>query len=374
MPVSENRVPDVSLAGLEQNSDILVFGNQQYWEFYPTEEALSFRSVERTSTGIGLVLTLATAFEFGSLEVSDEGDAIISVQGPVITATFPNEKAMEAQFHSFSIVAISTDGERTAPHSLKLQFASKERDVVTFGRTTTNDRILIKNTDLKLSYSFITDWIIDIPTDEDRAYAQKYWGSLISEEAAPYSRARVVARSVIDDFETQRGTPSDTMNLLHPFRQHERILAKIDHGWCANMAEILCHALNSLDVPARLLRMRNTYHQADSDEPGHNFEVLLAGGHTIVEIFDRTLQQWLWIDPSQRQLGCRDGGGNYLSFAEIHHRVNIPAQAEALTLDRYDPDSGEEITDTFADSPVRPNLLHYAKREQRFYYFKRRDT
>ena len=373
MPTSENRVPDVTLKGFEQNSDILVLGNQQHWEYYPTDEALSFRSVERTSTGIGLVLTLATSFEFGSLEVTDEGQANARTEGPVITVTFPNEQALEPQFHELTVTAISTTGERTEPHQIKLHFASKARDL-TNGNTTTHDRVILKESDLKLSYSFIKDWIIDIPTEEDRTYAQKHWGVLLPAEAAPYSRARVVARAVIDDFEPQRGTPSDAMNRLHPFRQHERILAKIDYGWCANISEVLCHALNSLHIPARLLRMRNTYHQAESDEPGHNFEVLLAGGHTIVEIFDRTLQQWIWIDPSSRQLGASDAGGHYLNLAEIHHRVNQPHQAADLKLDRYDPTTGEEITDDFADSPVRTNLLHYAKREQRFYYFKRRGS
>lgn len=373
MPTSDKLLPDPSLNGFQHNSEIIVFGNQQHWELYPTDEALSFRSVERTSSGIGLILTLATSFEFGSLEVADEGDAIVSTEGPVITVSFPNENSLEPQFHTITITALSTTGERTEPHQIKLHYASKARDL-TFGRTTNHNRVIVKETDLKLSYSIIKDWIIDIPTDEDRTYAQKVWGNLIASEAAPYSRARVVARAVMDDFEPQRGTPSDAMNLLHPFRQHERILAKIDHGWCANLSEVLCHALNSLDIPARLVRMRNTYHQVESDAPGHNFEVLLAGGHTIVEIFDRTLQQWLWIDPSQRQLGARDGGGHYLSLAEIHQRINIPAQAETLTLDRYDPATGEEFTDTFADSPVRPNMLHYAKREQRFYYFKRLDA
>jgi hypothetical protein len=369
MSTPSKTVPDVSLEGLQHNSDILVLGNQQHWELYPTDEALSFRSVERTSKGIGLVLTLTTSFEFGSLEVTDEGHAVVSTDGPVITISFPNEKAMEPQFHALSVVAISTSGERTTSHNIKFQFASKARDA-TNGRTT-NDRVVVKETDLKLSYSFINDWVIETPTDEDRSYAQQRWGDLISADAASYSRARVITRAVIDDFEPQRGTPSDMMTRLHPFRQHERILAKIDHGWCANLSEVLCLALNSMDIPARLVRMRNTYHNAESDEPGNNFEVLLAGGHTIVEIFDRTLQQWIWIDPSQRQLGARDAGGHYLNLAEIHHRVNQPHQAADLKLDAYDPATGKEKAFDFADSPIRPNMLHYAKREQRFYYFKR---
>ncbi len=369
MTTSTKSVPDVSLEGLQHNSDILLLDNHNYWEFYPTEEALSLHSIERTTTGVGLILTLTTAFDFAKLEVTEKGDAEISIDGPVITARFPNEECLKPQLHTLDITAISSTGERTTSHHLGLQFASKARDAAN-GRVMHN-RVIVKETDLKLNYSYVSDWIIENPTKEDRTYAQQYWGDLISENESPYGRARAIARSVINDFEPQRGTPSDAMNHLHPFRQHERILAGIDHGWCANLSEVLCHALNSLDIPARLVRMRNTYYNAESDQPGHNFEVLLAGGHTIVEIFDVTLNQWIWIDPSQRQLGARDAGGHYLHLAEIHHRVNHPHQAQDLRLDAYDPITGEETTFAFADSPVRPNILHYCKREQRFYYFKK---
>ena len=161
------------------------------------------------------------------------------------------------------------------------------------------------------------------------------------------------------------------MNLLHPFRQHERILTGIDRGWCANMAEVLCHGLNSLDIQARLVRMRNTYYNATSETPGENFEVLLAGGHTIVEIYDADLKQWIWIDPSQRQLGARDAGGHLLNLAEIQQRVNLPHQAADLRFEQYDPTTQTKTIYAFADSPIRPNLMNFAKREQRFYYFKR---
>ncbi len=45
MTASTNpRVPDVTLHGLEEVSDILVYTNQQYWDFHPTAEppALAF--------------------------------------------------------------------------------------------------------------------------------------------------------------------------------------------------------------------------------------------------------------------------------------------------------------------------------------------
>jgi len=370
MTDSTNPVPDITLEGLQHKSEILVYPNQNHWELYPTLDPLALTKVERTPTGIGLILTLTTAFEFGALEVTESGHAVVSIHGPIITVTFPNEEALEPQFHELTLIAVSPAGEKTAPYHVGLQFASKARDAAS-GRTTRN-RIILKETDLKLSYSTVSDWIIETPTAADRTYAQKHWGDLIAAEAPPYTRARVVTRAIIDDFEPQRGIPSDAMNGLHPFRQHERILAGIDHGWCANLSEVLCHALNSLDVPCRLVRMRNTCFNAESDAPGHNFEVLLAGGHTIAEIFDPTLNQWIWIDPSQRQLGARDGGGHFLNLAEIHHRVNQPHQAADLQLDAYDPGTGEETTFAFADSPIRANLLHYCKREQRFYYFKRR--
>lgn len=366
------RVPDISLHGLELNSDILVFSNQQYWEFHPTEEPLALRKVERTSDGIGLVLSVATAFEFGSLEASGEGVAQVTVEGDTITVRFPDENTLEPALHRLTLIAISTTGARTAPHHMAFHYASAARDALN-GRVMRN-RVIVKDTDLPVAYSRVADWIIEQPTDTDRVYAQNRWGALTTNLCGAYAKARAVTRAVIDDFEPQRGTPSDAMNRLHPFRQHERIIAGIDHGWCANMAEVLCLALNSLDVPCRLVRMRNTYYNATSNAPGENFEVLLAGGHTIAEIYDAELKQWIWLDPSQRQLAARDAGGHLLCLAEIHHRVNHAQQRDDLRLDHYDPMTQTETTYALPDSPVRANVLHYCKREQRFYYFKRRDA
>jgi len=189
MPTPPPLLPDPSLEGLQHRSEILVLGSQQYWELYPTDEALSFRRIERPATGIGLVLTLATSFEFAALEVTDEGHALVTTDDAVVTALFPDEQAMEPQFHSLTLTALSTSGERTAPHRLRLQFASKARDAAS-GRST-HDRVIVKETDLKLSYSFIKDWIIETPTDDDRAYAQRRWGDLVAADAPPYTRARV---------------------------------------------------------------------------------------------------------------------------------------------------------------------------------------
>lgn len=363
-------LPDVSLRGLEQKSEILVAPNHPHWELYPTDHPLSLAAIERTPDGIGLILTVATARPLERLEVTGTGRAETRVEDNSITVRFPDLTCTESQPHELQIVAISTNGERTAPHHIRLAFTSSARDAAS-GRTG-HHRITVRESDLQLAYSRVSDWIIDTPDEADRAYAQKRWGGLIADCDNPYAKARAVTRAVIDDFEPRRGVPSDAMNRLHPFRQHERILAGLDHGWCANLAEVLCHALNSLDVPCRLVRMRHTYRNATSDVPGENFEVLLAGGHTVAEIFDATRQQWIWLDPSQRQLAARDAGGHLLNLAEIHHRVNLPHQARDLSLDHYDPATQTVTTHRFADSPVRANLLHYCKREQRFYYFRRR--
>ena len=51
--------------------------------------------------------------------------------------------------------------------------------------------------------------------------------------------------------------------------------------------------------------------------------------------------------------------------------MNQPHRAAGLTLDAYDPSTQTEFVETFADSAIHANVAHYAKREQRFYYFKR---
>lgn len=368
-------IPDVSLQsiGLPPDTRILVAENRSYWELYPRDEPLSLEQIERLPTGVGLRFKLvASGLAATGLVTLGEGDAKVSTEGLDLVVDFPQTVSLTPQHHQLTLHATTAEGTRSQEYFLNLQYNSKAQDAAA-GRTAFS-RITVRDTNLRLSYSHAHDWIIDSPSEADRDYATRTWGHLYAAGDPPGRRARAVVRHLITEFESRRGTPSDIMNGLHPFRQYERLLADQDFCWCANICEISCHALNSLDLPCRLIRMRHTYHNADPNKPGQDFELLLAGGHTVMEIYDDAAGQWIFIDPTLRRLGVRDAAGHSLNFFELHLQVNQPHHAAGLVLDAFDPATQTTTTESFLESAVRPNLSHYAKREQRFYYFRRGDA
>lgn len=365
-------MPDVSLQtiGLPAGTQIPVASNHEYWKLYPTADTLSIGSIERLSSGVGLRFTLAGSdFPLSKLTIEADGPAKVTTTGRSFTIRFTKEVSLVAQKQRVDIYGLTASGKKSPPYFLNLQYNSNAQDAAA-GRTMFS-RIGVRDTNLQLAYSFVDDWIMDNPTAADREYARERWGNLAAADASPYQQARAITRRLIEEFEPRRGTPSDAMDGLHPFRQYERLLAEQDHCWCANMVEIMSLALNSLDLPCRLVRMRNTYFNASPGQPGKDFELMLAGGHTIAEIYDKTLGQWIYLDPNQRQLGIRDAAGEYLNFFEIHLQVNQPHRSAGLTLDSYDPVTKTESVETFAESSIHDSLAHFARREQRFYYFKR---
>ncbi len=365
-------MPDVSLQtiGLPPGTKIPVASNHEYWELYPTADTLSIERIERLPRGVGLRFTLAgTEFPVSKLEVAAEGDAEVATEGRAFTVRFTQEVSLVAQTQRVDLHGFTADGKKSPAYFLNLQYNSNAQDAAA-GRTMFS-RIGVRDTNLQLAYSFIDDWIVDDPTPADRDYASERWGKLLVPSATPYQQARAITRRLIEEFEPRRGTPSDAMDGLHPFRQHERLLAEQDRCWCANMVEIMSLALNALGIPCRLVRMRHTYYNAEPDQPGKDFELMLAGGHTIAEVYDQTLGQWIFIDPTLRRLGIRDAAGELLNFFELHLQVNQPYRAAGLTLDAYDPTTQTEFVETFAESAIHDNVAHFARREQRFYYFKR---
>ncbi|MBT5900934.1 MAG: transglutaminase domain-containing protein [Opitutaceae bacterium] len=365
-------LPDVSLQtiGLPAGTQIPVASNHEYWELYPTADTLSIERIERLPTGVGLRFTLAGSnFPLTKLTVEAEGDATVATKGRSFTIRFAKEVSLVAQTQRVDLHGYTADGQKSPPYFLNLQYNSNAQDAAA-GRTMFS-RIGVRHTNLQLAYSFVDDWIIENPTTADREYAQERWGNLAAQDAPPYQQARAITRRLIEEFEPRRGTPSDAMDGLHPFRQYERLLAEQDRCWCANMVEIMSLALNALDIPCRLVRMRHTYFNAEPGQPGKDFELMLAGGHTIAEVYDKTLGQWIFIDPTLRRLGIRDAAGEYLNFFEIHLQVNQPHRAIGLTLDAYDPVTKTDSVETFAESAIHDNVAHFARREQRFYYFKR---
>jgi hypothetical protein len=370
--VPDARMPDVSLQniGLPADTRIPVACNRDYWEFYPTAETIALAEIEQLDSGVGLRFIFTTDnFDLDSIDFTVEGPVEVTAEDHALVVVFPKVVSLTHQRALVRFHGVSTTGERSPEYFFNLQYNSNAQDAAA-GRTMFS-RIGFRESNLKLAYSHVDDWILDNPTDADRAYARKQWGRLKEQHASAYPQARAIMRDLITTFEPQRGTPSDAMDGLHPFRQLERLTAGLDRCWCANMVEICSLAFNALDIPCRLVRMRHTYRNADPQRPGKDFEFMLVGGHTIAEVYDDSTQQWYYLDPSQRLVGVKDGAGAYLNFFELHLQVNQPHRTKDLLIDAVDPESGDIAPETWAESSRQPSIAHFARREQRFYYFRR---
>lgn len=370
--VPSERMPDVSLQniGLPDDTLIPVACNRDYWELYPTAEIIALAEIEQLDEGVGLRFIFTTeGFDLNTIDFTAEGPVEVTAEDHALVVVFPQVVSLTHQTAQVRFHGVTAGGDRSPEYFFNLQYNSNAQDAAN-GRTMFS-RIGFRESNLKLSYSHVDEWIMEDPTDEDRAYARKQWGSLMEGHGSAFPKARAIMSDMITTFEPHRGTPSDAMDGLHPFRQLERLTQGLDRCWCANMVEICSLAFNALDIPCRLVRMRHTYLNADPQDTGKEFEFMLVGGHTIAEIYDDTTKQWYYMDPSQRIIGVKDGAGEYLNFFELHLQVNQPHRNHALVIEAVNPENGEMTPETWAESPRRPNLSHFARREQRFYYFRR---
>jgi len=370
--VPTEQMPDISLQNIGLPSDIRipVACNRDYWELYPTAETIALAEIEQLDEGVGLRFIFTTDnFDLDTLDFSAEGPVEVTAEDHALVVVFPQVVSLTHQSATVNFHGVSSTGERSPDYFFKLQYNSNAQDAAA-GRTMFS-RIGFRESNLKLAYSHVDEWIMENPTDEDRAYSRQRWGQLMEGQTSTFAQARAIMADLITTFEPHRGTPSDAMDGLHPFRQLERLNEGLDRCWCANMVEITSLAYNALDIPCRLVRMRHTYRNADPQMSGKEFEFMLVGGHTVAEVYDDATKQWYYMDPSQRLIGVKDAAGEYLNFFELHLQVNQPHRTKGLIIDSVDPASGELEPTPWAESRQLPSIAHFARREQRFYYFRR---
>lgn len=359
-----NHPPVFSYADLESN----------FWELYPRGEDLVLESVLPLLDATGLELRLRSErSDLSHYRVSINGSEEEMNQEGVIRVTFEDNHTLEENHPETRIVSIrvvGTDGKPSSAYQMRFSFSPKERYLSNGQKKNAHSRIQIQQSDIKMARSSVGDWILDEPTEEERAWAADKWGRLIQPDRSGYENARALGKSLLDDLNPHRGTPSDRMNEVKPFEQYERLVSGRDHCWCANLAEIFSYACNSLGIPARFIIMRHQLFPPPEDINA-GFEVMLAGGHTTMEIFSPENGQWNWMDMSHNALGAYLGEEGPLSMLELHHFLNQPARLERLRVDFYDSEKKEVERVPVLESEKLPNFLNAFKQDQLFRYLRR---
>jgi hypothetical protein len=321
-------------------------------EMYPVRQALALAAVAPVSAAVGIVATVTSAGAAPTnLGWTSAGAAWVQVDGSTgaVTMSSPDVSASDVLTGT---VTLWPEASPQTTSSLELSYTSAAF-LSALGQTGPG-RVAVTKSGLPwASPTRVEDWILGWqPTPGDIAFAQATWGGIIAPFGSPVQKAQALARALIDELEPHRGVPSDRMN-TSPFQQYQLAMSGQDHVWCVNIAAIFTYACNCLGIPARIPSVGRTYFTA----PDYN---LVANGHATTEIFDATLNRWVWIDPTLYLVGMQGPGQRLLDAVEMQRGLNDPTQFASLTAFEYAPGSGME-------SPVPLPASHQLTALQEFF-------
>ncbi|UCH11074.1 MAG: transglutaminase domain-containing protein [Fidelibacterota bacterium] len=332
-----------------------------YWNYYQPQDELTIQSIEDLpSENIKIKLNLQPHWpNFSHFLISvEDAEFEISVDGSVM-AEFSLDDISAAQTTTV-VKMVSESGTVSQPYTITI-ISNPNKYWASRGAAGYPNWITIK-TDPYLNFTpdyAIDNWIYKRPTSEERKFAKQKWGSLIQGAKTNHDRAKLLAKSLMDDLKPHIGVPSDAMK-VPPFQQYERMVSGQDRGFCTNLAAIFIHACNSFGIPARRIHLEKVPYQSDK------FSVRMGGMHSTTEIFDDQLNQWVWIDLTYNVLAAYLGDEGPLNAAEFSLFLNNPQRRNSLRVVYYRHESQLEALipldrcpEKFASLDGRDTELHY---------------
>ena len=338
-----------------------------YWDLYPQLADVSLEGFDPLPEGVGVQLRLHSTMDGFSHFLYATNDAPLrESSGEEIVIRFEDNHKPEPERTRTTIKAVATDGSESQTYEMGINFYPRE--LYASGGQTSPGWVIVQETDLMLTSSRVSDFILQHPDEEELAYAHETWGHLIADERSDYENACALARSIMDDLEPHRGIPSDEMKKLSAFGQYRRVVAGDDRLWCGNIAAIFSYACNALGIPARQIGM---HWDSDKQPPeGAGYILRLAEGHGSTEIFDADRNQWIWVDLTFYALGVYLGEEGPINMAELYRFLNDPVRSKRLQVVVYDPKTKADLREPVLESSKRWAFVNYFKRDQRFYYSK----
>jgi transglutaminase-like putative cysteine protease len=337
-------------------------------ELYPSRADICLSNYEQLSDEPGVVLVLRSDVEnFSHFRYSLRRDSL-SREAPLdsrsgeITVRF-DRASVRPQRISVAIQAVSKSGRKTPPLSIELGYYPSEHYAAAGQHT--RSWLVVHASDIERCGSSVEDWIVERPSADDRAYARRRWGRLVSPLPTDYEKARAIARELVESLRSHEGIPSDQMRYAPAFEQLARAEAGRDRVWCGNYADIFSAACNALDIPARKIDMQYVW----SSEGKTNFEV--AEGHRTTEVFDRDLNRWVWMDLTFGYWGARMDGDDPLDMADLVEALNDERRLERLRLFEYDDKRGIERIVPVAESARGKDLFRFFREDQRYQYHRK---
>ena len=332
-------------------------------DLYPRLEDVAVRTMERLPDGVGISLDLVSDMPaFSHFAYATNGAAFRALEGGRLVLRFVDRHTPDVQTSDTIVKAVDKAGKMSAGRAINVNYYPRE--LYAKAGQTAPGYVIVRKTEIPLASTRVADWIVDQPTPEDILFAKATWGKTVQGAATPLEKARRLARAIMDDLRSHRGTPSDRMNAA-PFEQYRRAMAGEDRVWCSNLADIFVRASNALGVPARTVKMIRFLSK------GEAYDLLAAEGHSTTEIFAADLNRWIWTDLTFLMTGMELPGRGPVNMAELVRALNDPELIGQMTALVYDPAARAETRVRVPDCPARDSLLNFFKKDQTFTYVKR---
>lgn len=174
------------------------------------------------------------------------------------------------------------------------------------------------------------NWKTFQPGAADAAFARKQWGRLVEGAGSDYEKAKILTKALMRELRDHGGLPSAFLYGLPTFEKYIAITSGESKHACAQYSEIFSMACNAFGVTNRWGFIHDGIENQD-------VLIELGTSHLVTEIFDRRLNQWVFLDGRYGALGAFIGDVGPLTLHEFFLFMNQPNRRASLSVLHYDP-------------------------------------
>lgn len=179
------------------------------------------------------------------------------------------------------------------------------------------------------------NWKSFQPSESDVAFANKQWGHLVEGVSSEFEKARILTKALNRELKPHQGMP---MAFIYGLPTLEKYLAitsgKSGHA-CGQYSEIFSMACNCFGVI-------NRHGFLQDGLLNDEMFIELGSSHLVTEVFDRELNQWIFIDGRFNTLGAYLGTVGPLTLQEFMLFINQPNRRKHLNILHYDVEEDQE--------------------------------
>jgi len=179
------------------------------------------------------------------------------------------------------------------------------------------------------------NWMSFRPNAAESEFARKTWGHVVASATSDYDKARRISKALMRELRGCGGMPSALIYELPTFEKYAAIRDGRSKFACAQFSEIFSKICNAFDVV-------NRWGFNNDNFPHDEILIELGSSHLVTEIFDRELNQWVFIDGMMNTLGAYLGEVGPLTLHEFFLFINQPNRRPYLNVVIYDPETQTE--------------------------------